>query len=54
VPQLELHGLEKLREAELEEAPSIRAVMLPVESLRTKLVTSSQEFQSLSALAAIF
>ena len=37
VPLLELHGIEKLREEELEEARSIQAVMLPAESLRTKL-----------------
>jgi sigma-B regulation protein RsbU (phosphoserine phosphatase) len=43
-----------LREEELEEARSIQAVMLPAESLRTKLVTISHEFQPVSAVGGDF
>jgi sigma-B regulation protein RsbU (phosphoserine phosphatase) len=53
-PLLELQGIEKLREEELEEARSIQAVMLPAESLRTKLVTLSHEFQPVSAVGGDF
>jgi sigma-B regulation protein RsbU (phosphoserine phosphatase) len=53
-PLLELHNIEKLREEELEEARSIQAVMLPAESLRTKLVTISHEFQPVSAVGGDF
>jgi phosphoserine phosphatase RsbU/P len=53
-PLLELHSIEKLREEELEEARSIQAVMPPAESLRTKLVTISHEFQPVSAVGGDF
>jgi sigma-B regulation protein RsbU (phosphoserine phosphatase) len=54
VPLLELHGIERLREEELEEARTIQAVMLPAESLRTKLVTISHEFQPVSVVGGDF
>jgi hypothetical protein len=53
VPLLELHGIEKLREEEPEEARTIQAVMLPAESLRTKLVSISHEFQPVSAVGGV-
>jgi sigma-B regulation protein RsbU (phosphoserine phosphatase) len=54
VPLLELHGIGKLRGEELEEARTIQAVMLPAESLRTKLVTISHEFRPVSAVGGDF
>jgi hypothetical protein len=54
VPLLELHGIERLREEELEEARTIQAVMPPAESLRTKLVTISHEFQPVSVVGGDF
>ena len=53
-PPLELHGIVKLREEELQEARCIQAVMLPAESLRTALVTISHGFQPVSAVGGDF
>jgi hypothetical protein len=54
VPLLELHGIGKLRGEEFEEARTIQAVMLPAESLRTKLVTISHEFRPVSVVGGDF
>src|ERR1700716_759166 len=53
-PPLELHGLEKLREEELEEARAIQSVMLPAESLRAGAVMISHEFQPVAAVGGDF
>jgi sigma-B regulation protein RsbU (phosphoserine phosphatase) len=53
-PALELHGIEKLREEELEEARAIQSVMLPTESLRAGDVMIAQEFQPLAAVGGDF
>src|SRR5712691_11076342 len=49
-PRFELHGLEKPREEELEEARAIQSVMLPAESLRAGAVMISHEFQPVAAV----
>jgi phosphoserine phosphatase RsbU/P len=54
VPLLDLPGLEKLREEELEEARAIQSVMLPAESLRAGAVTISHEFQPVAAVGGDF
>jgi sigma-B regulation protein RsbU (phosphoserine phosphatase) len=51
---LELHDIEKLREAELEEARAIQSVMLPAESLRAGGVMISHEFQPIAAVGGDF
>jgi phosphoserine phosphatase RsbU/P len=53
-PPLELHGIEKLREEELEEARAIQSVMLPAESLRAGAVMISHEFQPIAAVGGDF
>src|SRR5260370_40693155 len=53
-PPLELHGLEKLREEELEEARAVQSVMLPAESLRAGVVMISHEFQPVAAVGGDF
>jgi sigma-B regulation protein RsbU (phosphoserine phosphatase) len=53
-PPLELHGIEKLREEELEEARAIQSVMLPSESLRAGAVMISHEFQPIAAVGGDF
>jgi len=50
----ELHAIEKLREAELEEARAIQSVMLPAESLRAGAVMISHGFQPVSAVGGDF
>jgi sigma-B regulation protein RsbU (phosphoserine phosphatase) len=54
VPLLNLPGLEKLREEELEEARAIQSVMLPAESLRAGAVAISHEFQPVAAVGGDF
>ena len=44
-PPVELQGIEKLREEELEEARSIQSAMLPAEPLRAGKVKISYAFQ---------
>jgi len=51
---LELHDIEKLREAELEEARAIQSVMLPAESLRAGGVMIAHEFQPIAAVGGDF
>jgi phosphoserine phosphatase RsbU/P len=53
-PPLELQTLEKLREAELEEARAIQSVMLPAESLHAGAVMISHEFQPIAAVGGDF
>lgn len=53
-PASELRALEKLRDAELEEARALQSVMLPRESLRARGVTISQQFQPVSAVGGDF
>lgn len=53
LPQ-ELHGIEKLREEELEEARAIQSVMLPAESLHAGEVMIAHEFQPLAAVGGDF
>src|SRR5260370_2089800 len=50
----ELHAIEKLREAELEEARAIQSVMLPAEWLRAGAVMISHGFQPVSAVGGDF
>lgn len=51
---VELHAIEKLREAELEEARSIQNVMLPMESLRAGKVRISHAFQPVTEVGGDF
>jgi sigma-B regulation protein RsbU (phosphoserine phosphatase) len=53
-PTSELRALEKLRDAELEEARALQSVMLPRESLRARGVTISHQFQPVSAVGGDF
>lgn len=53
-PPFELQTLEKLREAELEEARAIQSVMLPAESLRAGPVMISHEFQPIAGVGGDF
>jgi sigma-B regulation protein RsbU (phosphoserine phosphatase) len=53
-PAAELQALEKLREEELEEARALQSVMLPSESLRSRGVTISHQFQPVSAVGGDF
>ncbi len=53
-PPFELQTLEKLREAELEEARAIQSVMLPAESLHAGAVMISHEFQPIAAVGGDF
>jgi hypothetical protein len=45
-PAAELQAREKLRDEELEEARALQSVMLPTESLRSRGVTISHQFQA--------
>src|SRR5580700_12019140 len=54
VPSVELQVLEKLREEELEEARALQSVMLPKESLCSRGVTISHQFQPVSAVGGDF
>jgi hypothetical protein len=53
-PAAELQALEKLRDEELEEARALQSVMLPTESLRSRGVTISHQFQPVSAVGGDF
>ena len=53
-PAAELRALEKLRDEELEEARALQSVMLPTESLRSRGVTISHQFQPVSAVGGDF
>jgi phosphoserine phosphatase RsbU/P len=53
-PPLDLQGIEKLREEELEEARAIQSVMMPAESLLAGPVTISHEFQPVAAVGGDF
>jgi sigma-B regulation protein RsbU (phosphoserine phosphatase) len=53
-PSVELQALEKLREEELEEARALQSVMLPRESLCSRGVTISHQFQPVSAVGGDF
>jgi sigma-B regulation protein RsbU (phosphoserine phosphatase) len=53
-PAAEQQALEKLRDEELEEARALQSVMLPTESLRSRGVTISHQFQPVSAVGGDF
>jgi serine phosphatase RsbU (regulator of sigma subunit) len=53
-PSIELQALEKLREEELEEARALQSVMLPRESLCSRGVTISHQFQPVSVVGGDF
>jgi phosphoserine phosphatase RsbU/P len=53
-PAAELQALEKLREEELEEARALPSVMLPTQSLCSRGVTISHQFQPVSAVGGDF
>lgn len=54
VPLVEPAAIEKLRDAELEEARAIQSVMLPEQSLRNRGVSIHHEFQPVSAVGGDF
>jgi phosphoserine phosphatase RsbU/P len=54
VPLVEVASVEKLREAELEEARAIQSVMLPGQSLCTRGVIIHHEFQPVAAVGGDF
>lgn len=53
-PPVELQAIEKLREAELEEARSIQSAMLPAEPLRAGKVKISHAFQPIAEVGGDF
>jgi sigma-B regulation protein RsbU (phosphoserine phosphatase) len=53
-PATELRALTKLRDDELEEARALQSVMLPSESLCSRGVTISHQFQAVSAVGGDF
>jgi sigma-B regulation protein RsbU (phosphoserine phosphatase) len=53
-PPVELQALEKLRDEELEEARALQSVMLPSESLCSRGVRISHQFQPVSAVGGDF
>ena len=53
-PTSEVQALEKLRQQELEEARALQNVMLPLESLSSRGVTISHQFQPVSAVGGDF
>ena len=53
-PAAELQALEKLRDEEWEEARALQSVMLPTESLRSRGVTITHQFQPVSAVGGDF
>lgn len=54
LPLVEPLAIEKLREAELEEARAIQSVMLPEQSLSTAMVSVHHEFQPVAAVGGDF